>query len=692
MTTQFEDITARFTSLCADLDETDLVKSPHFSLFQSVTAIEIGEPKMDSGLLHLPAFDCSAPRSYGQVLTHLNYLAAAELLWHQGYSLCQVVFPSRYIFYLLNTYSSDVAESGADWTDQPTGRLLRAYCLATIHTIRNFISLIEQAGFPLFYDEEDVQTNTFGFSLCTHTLDSQASTHVKSYLSETISWFNDCDLDIASELKSAILSHLQFRLNCLNFSDCLFDPSTAAESLAGISSTLQQFAEHVSNSIDLSEPFPESVTYAVQSRLSSCNPPRPLPEIPDWTVTVQGYQHFIADLSLALKLVNEYLMTQFQPSSSLIVRQALLEFSLQESHQHYAPGSISRTALTRILTRVLVGTDYHTPNERPDLLDNELRVYIGKHVSNMFAAGNSAEPKALEMIQQQLSNVIDKDLTVLCLNQCRQRQNFAHLIVEWDSLHADILQSEGAGTPDPHTGMVRSLSQYLLIRKVETMLYSNLLGFNLTIYEDYEWPEMYLHAMILSEELYNSIARLNPDFDRQNVFYLKYKMEYYGMIAAVCRGMAAMSKALILQGLVPSGPQERTWYNYDLSLNTRMKPFNSVSWPGPLTKQKVSEFFMSQEVSFYIGQAKHSLGLALKQLSLIDSYYTKAASAANIRGTGEVTKLHKESMKQIKYSVVSANLSLTTLEKATESGTELKLSVNTKGHPFFPVMCLSPVK
>ncbi|KAI5281160.1 hypothetical protein KEM52_003982, partial [Ascosphaera acerosa] len=47
--TRAQDITAVFTEACSFLEPAELVKSPFFTMYESMGAIEVMDPKMDSG-------------------------------------------------------------------------------------------------------------------------------------------------------------------------------------------------------------------------------------------------------------------------------------------------------------------------------------------------------------------------------------------------------------------------------------------------------------------------------------------------------------------------------------------------------------------------------------------------------------------------------------------------------------------
>lgn len=94
-------------AVCAGMGVSELLHSPSFSLFESTTAIEIGDPKMDIGLHRsqetgsVEELICGggAPLALPPplLLALLDRLLCLEATWHTGSMLPQTVFASLYM-------------------------------------------------------------------------------------------------------------------------------------------------------------------------------------------------------------------------------------------------------------------------------------------------------------------------------------------------------------------------------------------------------------------------------------------------------------------------------------------------------------------------------------------------------------------------------------------------------------------
>ncbi|KAA8573598.1 hypothetical protein EYC84_005181 [Monilinia fructicola] len=96
---QGPNITQVFTDAAHQLEVGDLVKDPFFTLFDAVAALEIMDPKMDSGYL-APGetmedeYDFAQALLPEEVLGIIDQLLCHEMAWHMGHPLAQTIFTS----------------------------------------------------------------------------------------------------------------------------------------------------------------------------------------------------------------------------------------------------------------------------------------------------------------------------------------------------------------------------------------------------------------------------------------------------------------------------------------------------------------------------------------------------------------------------------------------------------------------
>lgn len=88
------------------LQHGQMLQSDHFSLFEAMSAVEIGDPKMDAGLdtATAPTPDDLVDQGLApldltgsQLIATFDRLAAMQASWHSGNSIAQTVFVCLYL-------------------------------------------------------------------------------------------------------------------------------------------------------------------------------------------------------------------------------------------------------------------------------------------------------------------------------------------------------------------------------------------------------------------------------------------------------------------------------------------------------------------------------------------------------------------------------------------------------------------
>ncbi|CEH12997.1 Glucose-repressible protein and related proteins [Ceraceosorus bombacis] len=118
----FRDVTRELSDACRSLDNETLVHSEGFALLDSMGAIEVMEPRMDSGIFPVPhalvaecdrpplsllgedhttpPFDVTAKLSAEEMCWVMDRLLACEAAWHRGAPLSQTIFTCLYMHHL----------------------------------------------------------------------------------------------------------------------------------------------------------------------------------------------------------------------------------------------------------------------------------------------------------------------------------------------------------------------------------------------------------------------------------------------------------------------------------------------------------------------------------------------------------------------------------------------------------------
>lgn len=100
------DATALFETARGQLAVGEMVHTESFSLFEAMSAVEVGNPKMDAGAvseeppLPLSERPLTLELSPEQLLSIMDHLLALEASWHSGSPLAQTVYSSLYMMQL----------------------------------------------------------------------------------------------------------------------------------------------------------------------------------------------------------------------------------------------------------------------------------------------------------------------------------------------------------------------------------------------------------------------------------------------------------------------------------------------------------------------------------------------------------------------------------------------------------------
>ncbi|XP_028186208.1 N-alpha-acetyltransferase 35, NatC auxiliary subunit-like isoform X7 [Glycine soja] len=182
------DVSPLLQAACQDLQEGELIHGDNFNLFAAMSALEIMDPKMDSGIActyysldeaiengvapipisadkttdvrcmidimdHLLACEVSLSKgaekflSFSKTYSNISIVRLTNATWHKGHSLAQTVYSCLYLLRPERTSSH---------------ALLHSYCKVIRATCKAILSVVSQAR---THEEEDLFTMAYGLPL-----------------------------------------------------------------------------------------------------------------------------------------------------------------------------------------------------------------------------------------------------------------------------------------------------------------------------------------------------------------------------------------------------------------------------------------------------------------------------------------------------------------------------------------------
>ncbi|KAI1820877.1 Mak10-domain-containing protein [Xylaria intraflava] len=689
------DITDRFTSAVKTLSPGELVKDEDFSLFESVSAIEMMDRKMDSGVLNEgesldEEYDVTRALLPEEVLGIIDQLLSLEMAWHLGYPLSQTLLTSVYVDALMVPSPQNIDE--VDFTrtpPDPSGKpsllfVLRAYCAGLLKTCCLVNDIIRD---ELYYEEEDFVTYTYERSLL-----SQISTlAIQGLLCNAVMDLRAQVQDFPQKICKALESRLELRIAFLDAIDLSVIRNGSSDPPKQPWSQMRTLITDIELQHGLGQPVPEAFSTKLQRRLASTMPPRPMVKL-SFKECITYFQRFFDNGAEVIDVL------QYKDP------QSLLNFILMFQAQKPQPLVFIRTILQNLLFKDMMVLGRFSIRQ---LLDHDVSLSVlpcGPHFDRSFDDVEiPTDPRhhiasSMELFRQRVADPYLDLLRILCQNRCRVRRTLHHHIQEWDNLEADVGQieellkgalhdvSQGAYQGEDPTYL--PLSSWVYVYKLRQMEWIVQLGFELNVYQPDELVGLYnllKRLASLRAQHTEQIKQITAVREEGALRYLKLPKDgvlppdtanefkrskihlRVTMLDAACTwefadGLSLLYVALMRLDLVKTPP--RPYGSDSLRYELRMRPFAGIAYP-PLpsiteyTRQTELLDVPTEEVLRFAEAAIGAARRGLEAYARLDEHesFTVNASA------------HKRWVKNATdclRAAIAAGVSISTLKRAYE--------------------------
>ncbi|KAK5011242.1 hypothetical protein LTR28_004618 [Elasticomyces elasticus] len=522
------DITKAFTEASDALGEGELVKDADFTLFESVGALEIMDPKMDSGFLQpgetlYDNFNVSAPLTAEQVVWVMDELFCYEMAWHKGYALLETLYTSVHLDNLLHQELSrarkarkatksnksakdvsidDVCFRAECETDQagtePTQIMLihlvlRAYCLGLLKCCDLTIRIITS---QMYHEEEDFVSQTFNRDL----LSEHDTQEIYGFIQSAYRWLGSTGASsIPDKVRAALKDRLFIRQDFLGALEATIPDSNAwRPNRFGAWRDLQRFASDVGSQQQIGQPVLAAFSEKIQRRFSSNTPPRPIFKL-TYREAHRDFDHMLESIGEACQL---YELPKTSDCALSLLRYV---WAFADKSPATLPRAIMQTVL---FTEGQVCGRLDFPFERLLRIDLRELVLAGHPLisKSTIDAETSSDPGF--RLRQLLDDFIKaayepyfKMYEALCQNRCRIRRRLTHIIGEFDSLQDEaklidrkvhtITTPESSQGRWPETDSNYPLHSWVSHHKHAMTQWVLQLGFEHDIYEPNELGIMY---------------------------------------------------------------------------------------------------------------------------------------------------------------------------------------------------------
>ncbi|KAH8657006.1 amino-acid N-acetyltransferase-like protein subunit Mak10 [Tricladium varicosporioides] len=596
------DITEQFANAAQQLEVGQLVKDPHFTLFEAVGALEIMDPKMDSGYLEPgetmdDEYDFSQPLLPEEILGIIDHMLCDEMAWHMGYPLAQTIFTSLHIDRLLDPCPTSLEQTYFDrsesCSDEPiTLQILRAYCLGLIKTCSYVNNRVKSEH---FHEEEDFVTHTFNRSLL-ENIDHDA---ILDLISETTKLLYGVS-SIRPELVDALDCRLTFRAAFLKTVH-LAESRDSPKDLKAHWIALQALLPGIKTSSKLGNPVPSSFSHKLQRKLASTTPPRPIVHIGE-AAAYDELERLCQDGAVAAEVLDYhdshslmtfvFLFQQRKPQPATYIRTLL---------QHYIFGDMTILG-TMSIRQLLDGDLASTVIPTHKLLDRANdEVELPTDPRHKMAS-------QMELFRTRAAGSYLDILRTLCQNRCRIRRTLCRSVADWEvlqldaeELDADLRQYTGEepvldrelGSSPSYSFPLSSWAYFYKLRQMEWLIQ---MGFELEVYQTDEHASMYWYLQYIArtrsrhlERMRGFIVRAFKGHERAKVSREEHEEymnalafnNYHSLESTATFGLADALSCLftVLARLSLVVPPPRPYSNDQKRYEVRMKPFQLIGLP-----------------------------------------------------------------------------------------------------------------
>ncbi|KAI4119855.1 MAG: hypothetical protein LQ345_000322 [Seirophora villosa] len=547
-----------FLTLYKALETGQLIKDPYFTLFEAVGALEIMDPKMDSGFLAdgeplEDTFDVLTELLPEEVVGLMDQMLCHEMAWHMGHPL------------------STLEDARFDRHEQPSREdgllhvIFRAYCLATIKCC-NFVH--QRISREHYYEEEDFVSNLYNRRL----LDDFDASDMQQLIDEALS-FAEGKSAWDDGLRKAISVRLTLRRRLLIAmgSDLSPDKDAQIRCWKHCSELLPALIE----TRVVSKPVKAAFSIKIQRRLASSVPPRPMVE-----ATFDETHAFLANL--CRDAADVYRVLDYHGSSNI------LNFAYTFQSRKPEPSIYVRCLLQSLIFHDMkvLGSVTITKAVRDDLEELVLPADILLDSAN----GDVEAPhdprfqmaKEMHAFMLRVGDPFLDMFRAVCMNRPRMRRMLCHLVSDWESvqLEAENLDVElrkytrekpiTEGHPSGTEIWSFPLSSWAYYYKLRQMEWIIQLGFELDIYQNDELPGMYWHLSNVAGAKMQHLERMQTFVTRR---FRNATVRYRALEGKQMRG--------VVRSAMGEGHQPLPYSTAELRHALRMRPFMQLSIPEP---------------------------------------------------------------------------------------------------------------
>ncbi|KAK0458604.1 Mak10 subunit, NatC N-terminal acetyltransferase-domain-containing protein [Desarmillaria tabescens] len=488
----FQDVTDVFLNAAAEMEPGGLVMMEGFSLLDAMSALEIGEPRLDSGMIieknRRPQFDPLTPLLPEEVCWIIDRSFSYEMEWHAGNLLANTVFTLIYV-HELGAIDPDVVPY------QPlTGDPDRPVELLSV-VLRTFVfGYLKCCGLAwdclnrgILQDTEDWQGDKCDVSL----LEGYPVKSALARLDEASNWLLHT-MKIPPQWRDGLRVRLDLRKIILQLMDCNIydDPGPFKDLLHRAHELLDIVRAHPAPVPQADSPAHFAFDPFIARRLTTFIPVREIDVISTtqtWDTLERLFHGWREMLSLSL--------TKHITTWEIVG-------NLRRWQSAQTPAYIRSRTQNCFYDGLLVLNRFTLSWLIQSFMAETLGTHYERMVQVIQDGWRGALPPPLAQMERSLAKLLNIHITGNWLNGPRRRRQLMNLAFDWHVFYDQLanLASHFASDPSPVYDVVKQLPNAALIWRLSSIREMILSGFQLELYAEEEKPFAYWYTSQVIEQ------------------------------------------------------------------------------------------------------------------------------------------------------------------------------------------------
>ncbi|THH13088.1 hypothetical protein EW146_g7094 [Bondarzewia mesenterica] len=529
----FHDVTDLFREAADNMEPGTVLLTDGFTLMDSMSAIEIGEPRLDTGMEldeeRRPPFNPLTPLLPEELCYIMDRTFSCEMEWHAGNTLTQTVYTLLYVHHFdeLDPENTPLIPWDSARPPELITIVLRAF-------VAGLLKCCDRAWRELtkgrVFDTEDWQSEKSGISL----LEMMPVQTVSSYLDNACAWLLTHSQD-SLPWRDSLLDRLMFRRTILELFS--LDLSTERERFQSLLSSARNYL------------------HAIRFRPA---PPTPLAESP----ALLSFDLYISrrlNTFVPLQILHlppqervwdalENLIDGWVEVCQLSAVSILTTWKIAGTLQALSTPSDANLPYIRSLTQSVFFNGYRVLGSRPlpwtleQFFVETLGVpwtRIREIIQQHSVADNS--PRSLRDFEQRLIMVVINNIKSSWFNPPRRRRQLSNSLLDWHASYDMFMEMTSAlhVEDESELALMHAASKTILIWRLRTIFDVIFAGFQLDLYVADEKPFAYWYASHIIGTYLSMVDNIAPIVPKDSATYSELEFEYgfFTAMQDICTGM-----------------------------------------------------------------------------------------------------------------------------------------------------------